>query len=144
MSVHFVNLTNGLDCTPREPHFTRIQSTWCEQKRWSDVLATAGADLLFHLATNDTIIVHDRSERGRITRALWQGVPWVRYACARAWDHDPGRVRVRNGVDVTSYFAGAYDNLNPRVVRQVSYFAKWSTGSVAMVLPCRDALKAAA
>jgi hypothetical protein len=141
-SIHFINLSNGLACADRpegDVHFLRLQSTWCEQKRWADVLATIGPDFLFHLATNDVLIIHDRSERPRLTRALWQGVPWVRYACQRAWGLPVERALVRGGVDVSTYFEKQYVAIAPRLVRQIAYFGKYVGEGLATTLACECA-----
>jgi len=127
-SVDFLNLSNGLQCCAvTEPHFLRIQSTWCEQKLWHDVLATVGPDFLYHLATADRLRVHDVSERQRVTRALWQGLPWVRYAATRLWGLDPEPVLSRSGMDVTHYFRESFATLPARLVKQVRYFGQYLT-----------------
>lgn len=140
MSVHFVNLSNGLGCghQPERPHFLRIQSTWCEQKRWEDVLMTVGPDLLYHLATNgEQLIVHDKSEKDRLTRALWQGMKWVVYACERAWGLEPESVIMRGGHNATGYFEGAYDSLSERTVNYLKYFGKYhDNGGPLRWMPC--------
>lgn len=135
--THFVNLSNGLACCqPPNPHFLRIQSTWCEQKLWADVLASVGPDFLYHLATANEIVVHDVSERRRVPRALWQGLPWVRYASERAWGFDPKPILSRSGMDVTRYFLEAYATLPRRTIKQVAYFGKYATTAPASVTVC--------
>jgi hypothetical protein len=94
MTFHYANLSNGLGCPHLEGHLVpprvvRVQSTWCEQQRWGDVLLTAGADLLYHLARGERCVVHDVSERDRETRACWQGLSWLRWALSRAWGVAP-------------------------------------------------------
>lgn len=134
---HFVNLTNGLQCCqPASPSFLRIQSTWCEQKLWADVLWTVGPDFLYALATEDALMIHDVSERGRVTRALWQGVPWIRYACERAWGIEPYPAIGRNGQDMSHHFRRVYAELPERVRKHATYFARFSTGTLAMTTPC--------
>ncbi|MBF6332449.1 hypothetical protein [Nocardia transvalensis] len=87
-AVHFANLTRGLLCphlVGYEVRYTRIQSTSCEQKRWHDVIFGAGPDLLMTMALGRLAIVHDQSERPRETRAMWQGLVFVRRACEHLW-----------------------------------------------------------
>jgi hypothetical protein len=125
-TIDFLNLSNGLACCqPNNPHFLRIQSTWCEQKLWDDVLGTVGPDFLYHLATADRIVVHDVSEKRRVPRALWQGLPWVIYACERVWGLDARPIHSRSGMNVTRYFLEAFATLDHRLVRQVAYFGKY-------------------
>jgi hypothetical protein len=137
MSADFVNLTNGLQCCPlAEPHFLRIQSTWCEQKRFADVLWTVGPDFLYHLATETSLTVHDVSEKRRVTRAIWQGIPWIRYVCQRTWGLDEAPAIGRNGQSMTHHFRRVYAELPQRVVKHTAYFGKFSRGSVAEVNAC--------
>lgn len=133
-AVHFLNLTRGLECRRHvvEPRFLRIQSTWCEQKRWADVLAAATPDLLYRWAVGDEVTVHDVSERDRVTRACWQGLVWLRFCAEMTWsDQDPTVVttpRGRGGAVVSGYFVEQYGNLPVRLVHGVRYFGQFWTG----------------
>lgn len=131
MSAHFVNLSNGLKCghQPDRPHYLRIQSTWCEQKRWNDILITASADLLYHLATGEHVIVHDKSEKDRVTRALWQGMAWIVYACERSWGLPARKPIMRNGHNATGYFHGVFDGLPEKTVNYLRYFRQYNDGT---------------
>lgn len=128
----FVNLTNGLHCCPwlaeqqPQPHYLRIQSTWCEQKLWTEVLDSVGPDFLMHLAVGAHIVVHDFSEKQRITQACWQGLVWVRFACERIWGCPERPAIMRNGHNATDYFAGQMVDLPPRTRQQVRYFRQWT------------------
>lgn len=113
VNVEYANLTNGLLCAPPDARITRLQSTHCEQKRWNDVIEYVGVDLLASLARGDEVIVHDRSERDRVPRAIWQGLSWVRYAAHRAWiGEEPPRELSRGSMDVTSYWAEIWGRHN--------------------------------
>lgn len=103
-------MSGGLPWLPDVPgaRFTRIQSTACEQKRWGTILREAGYDLLFELASGNEVEIFDCSRRPREPRALWQGVPWVVFACQRAWRCPVDRVISRNGMDVTDQFEAQY------------------------------------
>lgn len=140
-TIDFFNLSRGLLCQHHQdhtnPHYTRIQSTQLEQKLFSEVLETAGPDLLFHLATGSQILVHDVSEKPRRTRALWQGLPFIRYACERIWGlNTPGChyreatvPRMRNGHNVTAYFEEILRTEIPgSVVRSIRYFQQYWNG----------------
>lgn len=130
MGTHFLNLSNGLACAQHidgPPHYTRIQSTLCEAKRWDLVLAQAGDDLLYHLATGADVTVHDESERDRQTRAMWQGLEFIRYSAERAWGLEPRKVWSRNGMNVTAYAAQSYDGVPDRIKDMVRYHRKYVT-----------------
>lgn len=122
MSTHYANLTNGVICAPANANLTRIPSTWCEQKRWSKVLYGAGADLLATLASGYTCVVHDQSEKQRATRAQWQGLSWLRYACSMAWQLGEPVEYSRNGMDVTGYWRGLWLGLPAADRSWLEYF----------------------
>jgi hypothetical protein len=109
----------------------RIQSTHLEQKRFDDVLLTVGADLYYNLAVGAPIVVHDVSERPRVTRALWQGMAWIRYASERLWglqQHETTTPVMRNGHNATRYFESVLDALNPRTKTYVGYYSRYWLG----------------
>jgi hypothetical protein len=94
MRAHIINLSNGVelldameaDRGPGEPvQFIRIQSTWCEQGRWSDVITGVSDSLLLHMALGHECIVYDGGSRTECPRALWQGLTWIQWAAARSW-----------------------------------------------------------
>ncbi|MEU6719761.1 hypothetical protein ABZ897_50615 [Nonomuraea sp. NPDC046802] len=135
--VHYLNLTRGLLCAPHvpDPRYLRLQSTWCEQKRWADVLWTLGPDFYQHLASGP-VTVHDVSERPRTTRACWQGLAWVRFACERLWKAPSSPAIVRNGHDMTAYFAGELARLDQRVTKFVRYFSSFHHGQPLNIRSC--------
>lgn len=106
-------------------HYIRLESSQCEQKLWSDILGSLGADLYYNLAKGERCIVHDLSERSQETRACWQGLSWIRYACARAWFLPEEREYSRNGMDVTRYWYGQYNQLEKRVKRKIEYYRRY-------------------
>lgn len=135
-TVHFFNLTNGISCPHLARmsdigamHFTRVQSTQCEQKRWDHILDQAGADLLFHLAIGNVVAFHDVSEKPRFTRAVWQGMPWICFATRYIWDGEIQETKLtrRNNMNVTQYFTECVKALPKDVVKRVRYFEKFRT-----------------
>lgn len=139
--IHYANLTRGLLC-PHLPgervHYVRIQSTWCEQKRWGDILVGVGPDMLYRLAVGEAVMVHDLSERDRVSRALWQGLAWVRFACTLAWCDKELPTLSRNGMDVTAYWASAWRALNGRERRAITYYRAHHTGGPVDLIGCRE------
>lgn len=120
---HFRNLTNGVLCAPADSRGSvRIGSTTCEQHDWSAVLRQAGVDMLALLAQGHTVYVHDQSERERRTRAQWQGLSWIRYACARAWGVEPAQEFGRNGMNVTGHWQSTYAGLGRPDLNYLRYF----------------------
>lgn len=136
--AHYLNLSRGLllaadvseryQVLPSELRVCRIQSTACEQKRWAYVLDSLNDDLLYNLALGNRVYVHDVSEKPRRTRALWQGIPWIRHVLYRRWlGVETPAILHRHGklIDVTTYFDRAARALPRTTKRRVDYFRRF-------------------
>ena len=129
-TIQYANLSNGIELMPGG-RFVRIQSTACEQKRWSFIIADLDNDFLLHLAMGYHCIVYDCGHNGE-PRALWQGLPWIRYVLERMWLRQSNQATVR-GHRVDGYFAEQYGLLTPRAKRKLRYFRKFlSTTEIAL------------
>lgn len=135
-TIDFFNLTRGLLCEHHQnhpnPHYLRIQSTLLEQTQFSRVLETVGPDLLYHLAVGSRTCVHDVSERPRVTRALWQGMTWISFACERLWGlsyEEATPPIMRNGHNTAAYFDRILQvDVPEQVKKQVRYFEQFWHG----------------
>lgn len=127
MFVHYANLTNGLLCAPSPVGLTRIPSTWCEQGLWDRIAYGAGPDLLTVAAKGYTVIVHDQSEKQRQTRAQWQGLSWLRYACSVAWGLPEPTELSRNGMDVAAYWREVWGGLDRADRAWIEYFGRFAS-----------------
>ncbi len=133
MKVHYINLSSGAAWIPEFQRFelpenptpldelkklsqlldplnlkvVRIQSTWCEQKLWGNILQDLDYSFLLDLALGREVHIYDTSARKETSRALYQGVPWIRYTLTKLWlkKEIPAEVR---GQDVSKYFAQMY------------------------------------
>jgi len=119
---YYANLTNGIEMLHSGP-FVRIQSTACEQKRWSFIIEDLENDLLLHLARGYHCVICDCGHNGE-PRALWQGLPWIRYVLERVWLGHVTPVLVR-GHNVENYFAGQYEQLSVRAKTKLRYFRRF-------------------
>lgn len=150
--IHFVNLTRGLYCPhlaqhplldgrgmPMAVHYTRIQSTHCEQKNWPGVIYGAGPDLLVRIAQGDEIVVHDKSENDHETRAMWQGLKFIRRACETLWDLSPlSPVFGRGGLPMEQFFDGAIARLDRPEANYLRYYRRFYLGGPLNVRSCWD------
>lgn len=138
MPTHYANLTNGLLCGPATAGLIRIPSTFCEQKMWGRVIYGAGPDMLATLARGYPVVVHDQSERQRNTRAQWQGLSWLRYACSAAWGLPLPTEYSRSGMNVTGYWEGVYRGFLADSDRAwLGYFKRFADGlEVVDLQPC--------
>lgn len=125
-TVRYVNLSGGMPWLREFPdaRFTRIQSTACEQKRWGTILREAGYDFLYSLASGTEVEIYDCSRRPREPRALWQGLPWIVYACQRTWGCPVDRVISRNGMDVTDQLETQYRALTDEELAGVRWVGR--------------------
>ena len=134
---HFANLSRGILCPCPKPrmHVIRILSTRCKQHQWAQLVHDAGPELLFTLALGHIAIVHDVSERNRETRAMWQGLSWLRYACWRSWNTTPPPKEVGRGDQVLNeYWEKEWDKL-PRTTRHwLRYFKQFHKDGTGLYL----------
>ena len=89
---HFINLTAGLEHLVEYLHmyfmFLRLQSSHLESKEFERFLQEVDNNLLMHLALGRKCCIFDmtsRKQKNNVSRALWQGVPWITYALNRVW-----------------------------------------------------------
>lgn len=142
---HYGNLSRGLTAVQHLPFGTyvaavRIPSTWCEQHLWGRVLETLGAHFYFDLAMGREVLVHDRSEKRRETRAMWQGLSWIRYAVNRAWGLPNGLEFTRNGMFVGDYWEEEWRKLPKRTIALLRYYKDYVTdpNSSVRLYPCGE------
>lgn len=136
-AIAYYNLSRGVLCgPPANARFMRLQSTWCEQKRWEDILWTTPPDLYYHLALGDTVIVHDQSEKPRLTRAQWQGLSWIRHVVSTTWYGAAEPEFSRSGMLVSGYWEEQYGRLSDRVLTYVGRFGEWAIDGPGLLEPC--------
>jgi len=134
---NFINLTNGLAYLGEvnNPSFIRIPSTWCEQKRWDDILNSLPPEFYLACASNVDITVYDAGKSG-ITRAQWQGIPLIEYVLNRRW-FDSVLDETFFGTRIKSahpYFEHVYKNLKRRTKRLIDYYGKFLTRDSPMLI----------
>ena len=130
----FINLTSGIEWiathgTPRFPlGFVRIQSTACEQKRWAAVLTDLGPTFLMACASGRAVSVFDAAVPQHSLwgpRAIWQGLPWIKYALNRVWHgFDAAEVGVKTH-NVRQYFDSVFGQLDPKVRKSLEYYTRF-------------------
>ena len=124
------------------PIYTRIQSTALEQKRWEAVIHGAGPDFFFRLATEKELLFHDQSERQRLTRAFWQGVPFLIHLFRWSVDLPEIPCLMRGGIRVNSYFNQVIRNsISSSTLKEIKYFKKFMINQGAIIFPCKIRLK---
>lgn len=135
MTVDFINLASGLAWLddpdgPEDFRTIRIQSTACEQKRWSFIIEDLDYEFLLAAARGNLCRVWDASARKTTSRAIYQGLPWIEYSIERRWlgIAQPAFVR---GFNVDSYFDDCYHRLSERALKKLDYAGKFlATGTI--------------
>ena len=130
MNKIFINLTSGIEKLPPLLNkkigidFLYIQSTACEQKRWGFILQDLDYNFLLCLATGISCSIIDCSAHHKTSRAMWQGVEWIKYALSRRWLNKIYTPKVR-GMNCEKYFNEQYNKLSKQTFKKVDYFKKF-------------------
>ena len=122
----YLNLTNGIEYLGdiKADGFIRIQSTACEQKRWDFIIQELDYSFLMDLALGEIVMVHDMGANKETSRAIYQGLEFVKFALNKNWlgkDYIP---KVR-GFNCYKYFIEVYNNLDKRTLKKLDYFKKF-------------------
>lgn len=131
MKINYVNLTNGMEALPvlKDGYrFIRIQSTLCEQKLWNQLIQELDYDFLFNIAIGREVVIYDYGAKKPISRALYQGVEFIKYVLNKRWlgieyESDVSRTykeHIRK--DCNSYFESCYKSLDRKTKRKLDYF----------------------
>ncbi len=130
----YLNLTNGLNYLSilkdkvdlSNADFVRIQSTACEQKLWHKILVELDYNFLVDIASGNQVFVFDTSACKNKSRALYQGLEWVKYFLNRYW-FEKEYIPIVNGYNCTSYFNECYEGVIkiPEVKSKYKYLKKF-------------------
>lgn len=128
MKIHtFFNISAGILALDKNrdlnPQFVRIQSTVCEQKEWSRLIMDLDNNFLIKLASGDPCFIVDCKSIGKMrkdTRAIWQGLEFIKYCAMRSWDK---AVISPPGPNFCNYFEDSYNKLS-RVAKSKLRFYK--------------------
>ena len=126
----YLNLTNGIEFLDNELmqarvyDFIRIQSTACEQKRWDFVIQDLDYGFLMDIALGYDVYVVDFGASKDTSRAVYQGVEFIKYVLNRRWLNTTIVSKVR-GNDCSNYFDECYRNLDKRTLKKLDYFKKF-------------------
>ena len=127
----YINLTNGIEYLKNidfKPKFIRIQSTKCEQKDWNFIIEDLDYQFLFDLALGKPVTVIDYSAKKEETRAVYQGVSWIKYVLNRYWLDKHETPFVKN-CNVLDYYNSMYNLLSERSKKKLDYVKKFLTTS---------------
>ena len=120
-------VTNGIEALrflSSDYRFIRIQSTLCERKCWDKLLKDLDYDFLMHLALGTSCVIFDYSPRKKQTRAIYQGLEFIKYVLTRRWLRKTPKAFVK-GLNVTAYFEQEYDKLSKTTKAKIDYFRKF-------------------
>lgn len=133
-TICYMNLTNGIEYLQGladialvifpKISFIRIQSTYAEQKLWSEIIEDLDYDFLLNLAVGNKCIVYDYSAHKENSRALYQAIPWIKYCLDRIWFKVEHKAFVK-GIDTTKYFNEEFRKLSSKAEKKLKYFRKF-------------------
>ncbi len=140
MKHYFINLTNGIEAIPeleqkQIPYsFIRIQSTACEQHRYSQMILDLDYNFLMNAALGNECIVYDFGANKEIPRAMYQGLEFIKFVLYRYWFKTEYVAEIRKSLtskkymNVTKYFYEEYKKLDKKVFKKLDYFRPYLTG----------------
>lgn len=130
---HFVNLTNGIEAIRQfgltDYRFIRLQSTHCEQKRWSDIIMGLSDDFLMCAALGHRCTVYDYGANKPIPRAIWQGLEWIKFCIYRRWDDAIYMPRHR-ALSSAGFFEEKLRELRKPAKSKLDYFRRYRNGAI--------------
>lgn len=134
----YVNVTNGIEAIPilesaSIPYsFVSIQSTHLEQKHFDLMLRSLGANFLINLALGVECVVVDYGANKLNSRAIYQGLPFIKYTCEKIWYKDFERPYIisRNNSSLTydarEIFKEYFNSLDKKTRRCISKYKEYS------------------
>ena len=147
-AVFYVNLTDGLEAVDdlvscgidkNSLRFSMIQSTHFEQKNIDAAINRLGPDLLMNLALGKTCVVVDYGTDKELSRAVYQGIPFIKYALERCWfGRDPDEISIvsrESDADprpASDVFRRWYKNLDRRTKGFIRRFKVYATDPIAL------------
>ena len=125
---YFINLTLGLECLLEFKglrfDFVRLQSSHLETNNKERFIQEVDNNLLMHLALGRRCCIFDftsRKMKGNVSRACWQGIPWIIYCLERAWFKHESTFEY--GMHVN--FREQYNKMSKLTKRRLKYYRKW-------------------
>ena len=127
---NYINLTNGIEAIPSigldNCRFIRIQSTLCEQHLWDRIIQDLDYDFLMNLALGNKCIVYDFGAKKPKSRAMYQGLEFIKYVLSRRWlnkEYITNVSKKNNSKQCCNkYFDECYKKLESRSKKKIDYF----------------------
>lgn len=126
----YLNLTNGieflekLDLSISQVKFVRIQSCACERHLWDKLINELDYNFLLDLALGYNVKVLDTSAKKKESRAMYQGLEFVKYVLNRVWFDKIVEAKCRK-MDCSEYFDEAYKTISDNTIKKVKYLRKF-------------------
>ncbi len=126
---YFINLTLGLEHLELYRHlffdgFTRLQSSHLETKQFQRFIQEVCNNILMHLALGRKVCIFDctsRKKKGNVSRALWQGIPWITYCLERAWFNRETSAKY----GMHCHFKEQYESMDRPTKQRLKYYRKF-------------------
>lgn len=144
-TINYLNLTNGLEYLDEVEDYKliRIQSSLCEQKCWDKLIQELDYNFLFDLAQGKLVQIYDTSRNKKESRALYQGVEFIRYVLLRRWFNiESTEIQaVVKEHTVTQYFETEYKKLSKNTKKKLDYVKKFvNSNGIHITRVCKKSL----
>ncbi len=144
--TNYLNLTSGLEWlnvnnetfNSEEPYkLVRIQSSQLEAGKLWSIILDLDYQFLFDAAIGEVKLFDCGSRSGETSRAQWYGVPWIKWAYAKANGGTLEKPITRN-TNATTHFENFYsygesDSFRKRAKNKMRYVSKL-TGSKQLII----------
>lgn len=126
MRTIYLNLTNGIEYIDNlsidDIKFVRIQSSLCEAKAWNKIIYDLDYNFLMDIALGKNVCIIDYSGKKTMTRALYQGIEFIKTVLYYRWLNKEYRSSV-HGVNCYDYFSSI--SLDKYSKKKIDYFKKF-------------------
>lgn len=124
----YLNLTNGIEYLNNSlinnVEYIRISSTDLEQCNYNKLLTDLDYNFLFNLAIGKPILIIDYSSKKIMSRALYQGVPFLECVISKVWfDKEIPEIYIGK-TNVVNYFKEQFKNIDKNNLYKIKYFKK--------------------
>jgi len=129
MIKYYLNLTNGIEFLDNpdfneDYRFVRIQSTTCERHLWNKLLSDLDYNFLLDLALGNEVVICDTSPHKTISRALYQGVEFIKFVLYKVW-FNKNVIPYVKGKECNKYFQNQYKTLDNKTLNKLKYLRKF-------------------
>lgn len=142
MDKIYLNLTNGIEFINNFSNykFVRIQSCSLERHCWNKIIRELDYNFLMDLALGYNVVVYDTTNNKNESRAMYQGIPFIKYVLEKRWFGNPNIPKVK-GMNVEKLFLEGYNKLDYLNKKKLDYVKKYlNTNKINLNWKCKSTI----